>query len=727
MLSRIYQRHSRAILWLVALSFPVLFMQAKSIPANNDIETWLPKESEVRKTYEQFKQDFGVEEVVLIGIDPRQVDRQMAESVCRRLDRLPGVRKCWSPGRLQAQMAEFGVSEAESRKRLTGLALAKNGTLEGLVVLLSDAGLKDRTGTVHDIKRELAYCQLEGEELCIAGAPVVVTELDRIGGQEENEKFFLITLIICLGLLYYWTNDWKLAISILGLTIWAIELTLTIFGLAGGEMNFILGALSVMVMVFTLEAAIHAVHYYRACRNGPDPLGEPLKHSWKPCCMSMLTTAIGLFSVSVSDILPVTQFGYASALGAVVAMVTGLVLTPALLTVLPQKHFEEAVHGGTSLSRLGRWLTRRSKRVVVMTSAVVLLAMVGITQLESRMDPLDFLPKNHKVRTDVERVENELTNIDSIEAVVDFRDHDLPFVERLRQVRELEARIRQHPAVRHTMSLATFFPEKLPDEPFALMQLLQKAESSKGKNEYIADNQRLWRISSRIDQSQGQSCDQVYYDLQQMLAGEPIAFTGIAPLLEQAQAEIFDGFWKSFASAFVVITLVMIVSLWSFRTAMLAMLPNLAPIGFVFGVLGWAQFPVDIGMMMTGSIALGITVDGTFHLLVRYQELCARGKSTQHAVRIALLTTGGPIFESIIVSSIGMFALALSSFAPTVRFGCLMATLLLVALVGDLILLPALLCLRGNPQVRLRAVPAPLGLGKSRTPRSTELPVERVA
>jgi len=76
------------------------------------------------------------------------------------------------------------------------------------------------------------------------------------------------------GLLYYWTSDWKLSLSVLALTLWAIQLTLTIFKRAGGEMNFILGALAVMVMVFTLEASIHVIHYYKASRGARDPMSE---------------------------------------------------------------------------------------------------------------------------------------------------------------------------------------------------------------------------------------------------------------------------------------------------------------------------------------------------------------------------------------------------------------------------------------------------------------------
>jgi uncharacterized protein len=727
MLSRFYKRYSAAILWLVALSFPILLVQAQSMPCNNNIETWLPRESPVRASYEQFKHDFGVEEVILIGIETAAADNDLIDSICGRLDRLPGVRRCWSPRRLQAVMSEMGVSETESRKRLMGLAYSNNESLVGLVVLLSEAGVRDRAASVADIRRELDYCRMQGDKLCISGAPVIVTELDRIGGKQENQKFFLVTLLFCAVLLHYWIGDWKLSGAVLGLTIWAINLTLTIFKLCGGEMNFILGALSVMVMVFTLEAAIHIIHYYKASLGKDDPLGHALRLCWKPCLVSMLTTTVGLFSVSVTDILPVTQFGYASTLGAVVAIITGIVITPAILTVLPASEVKTVGSGGIGFARLGGWLLNHSRGVVAVSLALTLVGFVGLTRIESKIEPLDFLPKDGKVLADVVRIQSELTNIDSIEAVVDFGASDAPFVTRLQKVRDLEQSIRKHPAVRHTLSAASFFPEELPENTLALMKFLQRAQSRKGNNEFLVGNEQLWRISARINRPRGKSLNDVHRELEQMTAGEPIHFTGIAPLLEQAQSKIFDGFWKSFTSAFVVIGIVMAIALRSIRITILAMIPNLAPLGIVFGTLGWLGFPVDIGMMMTGSIALGISIDGTFHFLVRYLEQCDAGKSNAHAVRVALLTTGGPIFESIIVSAIGMLALTLSSFAPTARFGLLMAILLMATLAGDLLLLPALLAWRSPRKARPTGSVTPF-VGRPRVARpAATLSAERVA
>jgi len=729
MLARFYKRFSSAILWVVVLSFPYLVYEAQSIRCNNDIETWLPRESPVRAKYEQFKRDFGVEETILIGVERDVIGDDLLEAVCGRIERLPGVRRCLSPQRMQSLMSETGVPEDEARSRLKGLVLSRDEKLAGLIVLLSDFGFKDRAGTVADIRRELEYCKLDGDKSFLSGSPVIIAELDRLGGNQENKKFFLVTLVICLGLLYYWTSDWKLSLSLLGLTLWAINLTLTIFKSAGGEMNFILGALAVMVMVFTLEASIHVVHYYKASLGASDPMTEALRLCWKPCLVSMLTTTIGLFSVSVTDIVPVTHFGYASTLGAVVAIFAGIFVTPAILTVLPMGDAELESEGSIGFARLGNWLLRRSRQVAVFSTVLAVTATGGLYYLETKIDPLDFLPKKGKVLADVFRIQNNLTNADSIEAVVDFGDSNIPFVQRMQKVKQLEHVIARHPAVRHTLSASSFFPDQLPENPMAMMTLLSRAQAHQDDNEFIVNGQQLWRISARVNPSEGMKLSTIHAQLEEMTAGEPIHFTGIAPLLEQAQLEIFDGFWKSFASAFVVIGIVMAIALRSLRLMVLAMIPNLVPLGIVFGILGWTGFPVDIGMMMTGSIALGISIDGTFHFLVRYLEQWDAGKSSGHAVKVALMTTGGPIFESIVVSSIGMLALTLSSFGPTGRFGLLMASLLMATLAGDLLLLPAILALRrGRKADSTTLLSGPIVVGRSREARATAgLTADRVA
>ncbi|MES2792573.1 MAG: MMPL family transporter [Planctomycetota bacterium] len=698
MLSSFYQRYSLPLLVAVLLSFPVLFWQAESIRTNNDIETWLPNETPVRITYEQFKRDFGLEEVIVVGTTSDTHDAKLFEALAKRIEQIPGIRNCWTPDRFLEVMKDFGVGEAEAKFRLEGLVLSESGKTVGLFALLDDGKLQQRSTVVKAVRKQLEYCQMDGPEVFVSGAPVVVSELDRLGSQKANRRFFLITLALSLGLLYYSSRHWGLSLSLLGLTLWGINMTLTLLKLWGGEMNFILGSLPIMVMIFTLSISIHLLSYYTSAleEGHPDPLGSAMIQSWRPCMLSTSTTLIGLISLNVSSIVPVQQFGLAAAAGSVVALVAGLGLTPAILAIWPNCLVKVQQHGH-AFHRWGEIVLRHHRKILAAAVVGMMVLSLGLVRLESHIDPVEFLPKNNAVALDLKRVENELTMVDSIEVVVDFEGkEELPFLQKMEQVRELERRLRTHRCVKHTMSLATFFPTEVEGGAFEVMSILKRAQARAGEQDFLSQGDRLWRISARVNtrMKDGPTTPQMLHEFEELMAGAKVTLTGVAPMLDSAQNEIFTGFWQSFTSAFCIISLVMIISLRSFKTGMIAMVPNLIPIWLVFGVVGFLGLNVDIGMMMTGSIALGISVDCTFHFLVRFKERRLLGDSVENATLASLEHTGQPVIDSAIVGSVGMLALTLSNFAPTAQFGLLMAAQMIASLLGELVLLPALLCFR---------------------------------
>ena len=465
-------------------------------------------------------------------------------------------------------------------------------------------------------------------------------------------------------------------------------------------MNFILSALPVMVMVFTMANAIHLLHYYELSHGAQDRLGETLRKAWRPCLLATFTTAVGLLSLTVSEIVPVQQFGVAAAFGAIVSCCCGLGLTPIALTMWPDAVRLQSNRHQDWAARLSFNIITLRKPIVGIVSVLLIASCLGLFSLDSRVEPLDFLPRDSDVVADYQQIEKSLTNVDSFEAVVDFGTEDISFVEKLRRVQQIERDLAAHEDVQHTMSLGSFFPERLPDNGFELIQLLGSARASGHGADYVSAGERYWRISARIHGNSTDERQQLFIKLRESLAGKPVTLTGVAPLIKQAQDDIFSGFWESFGTALVIIVLVMIVALRSISTALLAMIPNVTPLCLVFGILGWMRFPVDIGMMMTASIALGIAVDGTFHFLVAYRDSCKTSLRCDRNALTALLNTGKPIFEAAMIASIGMLALTQSHFVPTVRFGLLMSVLLTAAVFADLVVLPALLSIQRHGKRR---------------------------
>jgi predicted RND superfamily exporter protein len=134
---------------------------------------------------------------------------------------------------------------------------------------------------------------------------------------------------------------------------------------------------------------------------------------------------------------------------------------------------------------------------------------------------------------------------------------------------------------------------------------------------------------------------------------------------------------------------------------LVSMIPNTFPTILMFGFLGWAGTALDIGSVMTASIALGMAIDGTLHFLTFFRrglrkapagtdsrELRQRRVAAVHG---AFRHSGAALTESSIVCACGILMFAWSSFAPTSRFAWLLAILIATALAGDLVLLPALL------------------------------------
>lgn len=197
-------------------------------------------------------------------------------------------------------------------------------------------------------------------------------------------------------------------------------------------------------------------------------------------------------------------------------------------------------------------------------------------------------------------------------------------------------------------------------------------------------------------------------------------YTGVIPIIYKSQRTLLRSLIDSIALAFVTIALVMMVLLrdWktfsfggliNFRGGLLSMLPNVFPVVIIFGAMGHLGILVDIGSMMTASVAMGVAVDDTIHFLNWYRTGLNQGLSRLNAIRLAYDHVATAMTQTTAIGGLGLAVFALSTFTPTQRFGILMLSLLVSALLGDLIFLPALLA-------------GPLGkyFGKEQTPPESE-------
>ncbi len=220
----------------------------------------------------------------------------------------------------------------------------------------------------------------------------------------------------------------------------------------------------------------------------------------------------------------------------------------------------------------------------------------------------------------------------------------------------------------------------------------------------VSHGDELWRVSARVpalgDVDYGLFVDDIRAAVEPVLSsyrragveGIEAIYTGVVPLVYKTQHELMQGLFNSLVLAFLLIAVVMIVVLRSLSAGLLSMIPNVFPVVVIFGAMGWLGILVDIGTMMTASVALGVAVDDTIHFLTWYRRGLDRNGGRKSAIMLSYERCAAAMTQTTLIGGLGLAVFAFSTFMPTQRFGTLMLVLLATALVGDLIFLPSLLC-----------------------------------
>lgn len=217
--------------------------------------------------------------------------------------------------------------------------------------------------------------------------------------------------------------------------------------------------------------------------------------------------------------------------------------------------------------------------------------------------------------------------------------------------------------------------------------------------------------------------DKLAKDQGQASTGVYAIYTGIVPVVYKTQRTLLESLNESFVWSLATITPTMMLilvpwgslgaplyragSFWSrlkrfgyrcarggffaFCGGFIAMWPNVFPVAIVFGLMGYLGIKIDIGTMMTASVAVGIAVDDTLHFLTFYRDGLNAGKTKEQAIHDAYQKCAVAFIQTALIAGCGLGVFAFSSFTPTQRFGGMMLVLLLTAVFGDLLFMPSLL------------------------------------
>jgi hypothetical protein len=169
----------------------------------------------------------------------------------------------------------------------------------------------------------------------------------------------------------------------------------------------------------------------------------------------------------------------------------------------------------------------------------------------------------------------------------------------------------------------------------------------------------------------------------------PLQVTGANYLLAQMSRALVHNQVSSLACAVVMILGTITIALRSWRMGVVAAIPNLLPTVMIFGLMGWLGIELSAATTMIASVALGLFVDDTIHLLYLYRQEKKTGRRTFDAIEYALHHAGRAVIFTSLILTLGFWAGLLGSFKPTIYFSFLMGLTMLFSVVTELLVTPA--------------------------------------
>jgi predicted RND superfamily exporter protein len=612
------------------------------------------------------------------------------------------------------------------------------GSPAGVAVYLSKAGLADREATFAALRQTAIDVGVNPDKLHMGGRPVASAALDQevfkslwnrdVSMSEVHRKSVLgLSGLVGVVLAFWMLKSMRLGGMVLAVSYWTVLISTALVPVSGGSMNMVLVVMPTLLLVTTLSGAIHVANYWKhaAVRNLKTAVLESHRTAFGPVAWASVTAAIGQLSLCTSSLAPVRDFGIYTAVGGIIAMFVVLYGLPAMLQLWPDKAPQATELDHSGWRRLGFWIADHHVMVTTCSLVACVIAMYGLRFFETETKVIRYFSDSTRVVRDYNFIEQELAGVVPVDVIVRFDRRDglenLKFVERADIVRRIQQGIRQLDDVSGSMSLADFLPEVTPPgdkaSPAEKVKFNAKSrtiesrvkDGSEGrvksyysvtrvKTEFSEPGDELWRITAQVaimsDIHYGaltKELDEVCQSVLKFHPGTNHHVTGMVPVFLATQDALLQSFIWSFMGTFVSIAIVLMLLMRNLWAGLLAMVPNILPIGAVFGLISWLGLKVDIGTTVTASIALGITIDGTLHIVTWFRLGLQQGKSRALAMAQALEHCGPAMWQTSFIVSLGLLMLFPSDLILISRFGWLMAVLLAAASLTDLFLTPALL------------------------------------
>ena len=557
----------------------------------------------------------------------------------------------------------------------------------------------------------------------ISGMPYIRT-MNAQNIMDEIGKFVIIAIVVTICIFFFFFRSYRATIITLSVVVTGVMWALGILGFLEYEITVLTALIPPLIIVIGVPNCIFLINKYqhevKKHGNQARSLQRVISKIGNATLMTNITTACGFATFILTDSKILKEFGAVASINIMVIFILSILLIPIIYSFLPlprEKHLNHLNNEWLNIFVNFLSNTVRKKRIPVFIISILSLciSIVGINKIEISGNLIEDMPKKSGFVKDIKFFEKEFKGILPIEIMIDSRrKNGMTRLSNLKRMNDFHDHIKRIPELSSPISIvnlskyikqsfyngnAKYFQLPSSQENTFISSYIKNSDLNFGENNsYIDENAQIARITTLIGEIDTERMEgieesllkgiELYFPKDRfdvILTGKTLGYLkGTKFLIKNLLISLF--------LAILLISLMITYLFRSYKMVIISLIPNILPLLFTAGVMGFFNIPIKPSTILVFSIAFGISVDDTIHFLVKYrQELMANNWKIRKSVFSSLRETGISMFYTSIVLFFGFSVFMSSSYGGTIALGGLVSTTLLFAMLANLILLPSLL------------------------------------
>jgi len=738
--------------WAIVLVIPILVMilasNLKHLEIDGSYRIWFEEDSKILKEYDAFREEFSNDDgITVVFRDENGMFNKKALSSIQRiteaLAEMPHIDRVDSITNYQHVHADADKPDdvlvddfiMEDLSKATPAYLNNRKDVATHDSIITDSFIsKDGTTTMifarleadanenGDISSEMmgylkplidAESNKTGYKYWLNGGPPMTQAFIDIAGHDAmmfTPLVFLSSMIL-LFLLFRRVSGAFVPLAVVLFTFLSV---LAVQTLLGYKLNNFTANIPVFIVAIGIADAVHIYSVWlmgkKEGKENVEAVYNSVEKNFLPILLTSLTTTVGFSTLAISKVVPVATLGIATASGAVLAFIISVVWMPAMLLLL-RKPIQAKNETGNEVKTFGygSFIVRNDKKIIFLGTLVVAIIGLGLLFVKVDSNTIRYFDKNVEIRKSAEFTMEHLTGSMSYILLVDsgkkdgikepeflhtiekfYLDYQKAFPKDIRNMSSLVEIIKRYNEILNHKNV-------IPEDRNLVAQYLLLYSMGLPQGKEITDqmdfDQRKLRINvltNIVDTSK--DIEMITY-AKKWWAKTPykLTLTGQTAMYAYMQKDVTDTLIYSLSLTILIVSLMMLLIFKRLKILWILLLPNLLPVVLVIGIMGWLGLTIDMGVAIAGAIIIGVAVDDTIHFLVKYFDARRRGLNMVDTFDEVLHYAGRAIFFTTIVLSLSFSMFVFSAFTPNQNFGVVTASALIIALIVDLIYLPALL------------------------------------